>query len=156
MVIESVFESIIEPVSDADIDAIVGIENLAHSHPWPHQQFEQRLNKASQFSWCVKHNGVVQAYCFISQVLDQAELLNIAVDPACQGQGIARRLMQHFMAELPRPLTEVFLEVRESNAAAIALYDSLGFNEIGRRENYYPAAGKRGREDALLMAHHFF
>lgn len=142
----------ITAVEKSHIDSIVAIENQAHTHPWPASQFEQRLNQANQYSWCVHDEGRLVAYCFVSQVVDQVELLNIAVDPQMQGRGYGRQLMEFFMQALPKPYSEIFLEVRESNDAAIGMYEQLGFNEMGRREGYYPA--KKGREDALILGYH--
>lgn len=138
-------------VSANELAQIHAIEQRAHSHPWPLSQFENRMSGGSQLSWCVKDTSQkVLAYCFISKVVDQAELLNIAVDPDFQGKGIGAQLMQYFLDALPEETKEVFLEVRESNASAIALYDNLGFNQVGVRSNYYPSA--KGKEDALLFA----
>ena len=74
----------------------------------------------------------------------EREILNIAVEPAQRGRGLARRLLEQ---ELARSRGEWFLEVRESNAAARKLYESLGFREVGLRENYYPAPP----EHAIVM-----
>ena len=84
-------------------------------------------------------------------VLDEATLFNIAVDPAFQRRGLGRELLTHLIRELEtRDVFTLWLEVRASNVAAIALYESLGFNEATIRRNYYPTA--EGREDAIIMA----
>lgn len=84
-------------------------------------------------------------------VLDEASLFNIAVDPDFQRRGYARQLLEHLINELAaRGVLTLWLEVRESNLPAIALYEQLGFNQVSRRPRYYPTA--TGREDALLMA----
>ena len=90
-------------------------------------------------------HGVIQL------ILDEAHLLNITVRPQSQGQGYGLQLLEHLMAEAGRQGgRECFLEVRASNQSAYRLYERFGFNEIGRRRDYYPAAN--GREDALVMA----
>ena len=80
----------------------------------------------------------------------------LCVHPEQQGAGLGRRIAES--SARPKPphckVRSVFLEVRASNAAAIALYDTTGFNEIGRRRNYYPIAV--GREDAIVMAKELF
>jgi ribosomal-protein-alanine N-acetyltransferase len=78
-------------------------------------------------------------------------VLNVCVAPEEQHRGHGRRIVLRLL-DLARwhHAERVFLEVRPSNLRAIALYESLGFNEIGRRPNYYPA--KKGREDAVVMA----
>jgi ribosomal-protein-alanine N-acetyltransferase len=84
-------------------------------------------------------------------VLDELHLLNLTVDPDHQGQGQGRRALQHLHATADAAaMSDVWLEVRASNARAQALYLSQGYAEVGRRRDYYPA-GPLGREDALLM-----
>uniref|UniRef100_A0A0U1PBG9 [Ribosomal protein bS18]-alanine N-acetyltransferase n=1 Tax=Mizugakiibacter sediminis TaxID=1475481 RepID=A0A0U1PBG9_9GAMM len=93
----------------------------------------------------------VIGYGILSVAAGEAHVLNVCVTPAEQGRGHGRRLLQRLI-DLARwhGAERVFLEVRPSNAHAIAMYERAGFNEIGRRPNYYPAA--RGREDAIVMA----
>jgi ribosomal-protein-alanine N-acetyltransferase len=90
-------------------------------------------------------------YGVLSAAAGEAHVLNVCVAPHCQGEGLGRRLMRRLI-DLARwhRAERIFLEVRPSNPHAVALYDTLGFNEIARRANYYPAAG--GREDAIVMA----
>lgn len=96
-------------------------------------------------------NGKMAAFAITQVVLDEATLFNIAVDPDYQRQGLGRVLLEHLIDELEkRGVATLWLEVRASNAAAIALYESLGFNEATIRRNYYPTTD--GREDAIIMA----
>ncbi len=91
------------------------------------------------------------AFAITQVVLDEATLFNIAVDPDFQRRGLGRMLLEHLIDELEkRGVVTLWLEVRASNAAAIALYESLGFNEATIRRNYYPTA--QGHEDAIIMA----
>ncbi len=91
------------------------------------------------------------AFAITQVVLDEASLFNIAVDPAYQRRGFGRALLQHLIDQLlARDVMTLWLEVRASNAPAIALYEQLDFNQVSRRPNYYPCAS--GREDALIMA----
>lgn len=84
-------------------------------------------------------NGKMAAFAITQVVLDEATLFNIAVDPDYQRQGLGRALLEHLIDELEkRGVATLWLEVRASNAAAIALYESLGFNEATIRRNYYP------------------
>jgi len=87
----------------------------------------------------------------LSVAAGEAHLLNVCVAPRLQGEGHGRRLMKRLI-DLARwhQAQRIFLEVRPSNPRAIRLYHDLGFNEIGRRPNYYPA--RQGREDALVLA----
>ena len=91
------------------------------------------------------------AFAITQVVLDEATLFNIAVDPDFQRRGLGKALLEHLIDELEkRGVLTLWLEVRASNVAAIALYESLGFNEATIRRNYYPTAD--GREDAIIMA----
>src|SRR5690606_38019626 len=90
-------------------------------------------------------------YGILSVAAGEAHVLNCCVAPTSQGEGHGRRLMRRLI-DLARwhHAERIYLEVRPSNTAAIALYHDLGFNEIARRPKYYPTAS--GREDALVMA----
>lgn len=98
-----------------------------------------------------KHCG----HAVVSLVIDEAELLMITIAPEYQGRGLGKVLLQHTLQTLQKKgATCLFLEVRESNKAAIALYETLGFCETGRRSGYYPT--KKGREDALIYSIELF
>ena len=90
-------------------------------------------------------------FAVVQFVLDEASLLNIAVDPQLQKQGIGRILLDEVIHRaMVKQATTVFLEVRASNRRAITLYQMAGFNEMGLRKNYYPTS--HGKEDAVMMA----
>ncbi|WP_353407973.1 ribosomal protein S18-alanine N-acetyltransferase [Pseudoteredinibacter isoporae] len=131
--------------------SLIQIEQKAHSHPWPVNQFAQRLSCERHLLAALELDGHLVAYYVASQIADQAELLNISVAPEQQGRGMGARLLQHLIDRLDPKIREIFLEVRASNTAAIALYEKLGFHQLGSRPNYYPCH-KNGREDALLYA----
>ena len=96
-------------------------------------------------------SGEVRAYAILIPVLDEAELLNIGVAGAHQRKGLGREMLTGMLnAAREKNMRRVFLEVRSSNAAAIALYRSAGFGEIGLRRGYYRNAN--GSEDAITMA----
>jgi len=98
--------------------------------------------------------GKILAYGLVAIAVGEAHILNISVDPSEQGQGIGRRLLQYLIDTAQGRAETVFLEVRPSNAIAIALYEDMGFNEIGIRKDYYPA--ENGREDAIMLALQLF
>ena len=132
-----------------DLEAVAAIERRANQFPWPATQFADSL-RDSHWSWVLEHQGRVSGFAIYSLVLDEASLLNIAVDPQCQRRGFGRRLLQttlHLLRE--QGTVECFLEVRCSNRPAEMLYRSLGFSITGQRRDYYPAA--TGREDAHVM-----
>lgn len=84
----------------------------------------------------------------------EAHILNISVDQNEQGQGIGRRMLEHLIDSARGKAETIFLEVRPTNVGAIALYQNIGFNEIGIRKAYYPALN--GREDAIMLALELF
>ena len=133
-----------------DLEAVSRIELTAYPHPWTFGIFRDCL-AAGYECWVLERSGELIGYGVLSVAGGEAHVLNVCVAPSEQGHGWGRRVISRLL-DLARwhRAERVFLEVRPSNVAAVALYDSIGFNEIGRRPNYYP--GKRGREDALVMA----
>jgi len=100
-------------------------------------------------SFVVEKNGQVRGVLQWRNLGEEVEILDLAVDPALRRQGYAAFLLRNFLKDASRsPAKKVFLEVRESNAAAIALYQKFGFQISGRRPNYY----RNPQEDALLLA----
>ena len=135
--------------TEADIDAVLKIEYAAFSHPWTRGIFLDSLK--SYEVWLMFEGNQQVGHGVINVIIDEAHLLNITVKPESQGRGLGLRLLEHLMARAAQlKAGECFLEVRSSNQAAYRLYERYGFNEIGRRRDYYPAPG--GREDALVMA----
>lgn len=137
-------------LSTTDLPAAWQIEQRAHAFPWSEKTFfgnqgERYLNVK------LTVDDKMAAFAITQVVLDEATLFNIAVDPDFQRRGLGRMLLEHLIDELEkRGVVTLWLEVRASNAAAIALYESLGFNEATIRRNYYPTA--QGHEDAIIMA----
>ncbi|MFW3896168.1 ribosomal protein S18-alanine N-acetyltransferase [Pseudomonas bharatica] len=136
-------------MTEADLDAVLKIEYAAFSHPWTRGIFLDGLK--SYEIWLMFEGEQQVGHGVINVIIDEAHLLNITVKPESQGRGLGLRLLEHLMKrayELNG--RECFLEVRASNQSAYRLYERYGFNEVGRRRDYYPAPG--GREDALVMA----
>lgn len=132
-----------------DIEAVVSIERQVQFQPWTAQQFLDSLISGSRCTVLVQAERVV-GFCILQPVLDEANLLLMAIDPAMQGRGLGLELLNQSIEQLGGGCVMVFLEVRPSNQAAIGLYEKVGFNQVGVRKNYYPAA--TGREDAWVMA----
>ena len=136
-----------------DVDAVVAIEARAYSFPWTRGNFIDSLaaGYAAEVLHVVDAGQVALAGYFVALGgVDELHLLNITVAPEWQGLGLGHRLL-HAVSALgrERDLSQLFLEVRESNHRARALYRRFGFVEFGMRRGYYPAAG--GREDAVVM-----
>jgi ribosomal-protein-alanine N-acetyltransferase len=138
------------PMHEGDVRAVMEIERRAYQFHWTEGIFRDCL-RVGYSCWVMELAGSVAGYGVMSLVVGEAHLLNICVAPDWQRQGYGRLLLEHFM-ELARErgANQMFLEVRLSNQAAIALYEGQGFNEVGMRKNYYP--GEKGREDALILA----
>jgi ribosomal-protein-alanine N-acetyltransferase len=137
------------PMSEADIEAVLKIEYAAFSHPWTRGIF---LDSLKSYDCWVMFDGQQQVgHGVINVIIDEAHLLNITIKPESQGRGFGLLLLERLMQRaMELKAGECFLEVRASNQLAYRLYERYGFNEIGRRRDYYPAVG--GREDALVMA----
>ena len=138
------------PMTRHDIAQVAAIEGSAYEFPWSPQIFRDCLT-AGHKCWVLQEQGVVIGYGILSTGAGEAHVLNICVMPNQQKQGHGRRILKRLLdlARMHRA-TRVYLEVRPSNERAQAMYEHAGFNEIGRRPNYYPA--RRGREDAIVMA----
>ncbi|RKQ40011.1 ribosomal protein S18-alanine N-acetyltransferase [Enterobacter sp. R1(2018)] len=133
-----------------DLTAAYAIEQRSHAFPWSEKTFASNQGDR-YFNLRLDVDGEMAAFAVTQVVLDEATLFNIAVDPAYQRKGLGRQLLEHLISELEaRDVLTLWLEVRASNTPAIALYESLGFNEATIRRNYYPT--KEGREDAIIMA----
>ncbi len=140
----------ISSLNNTDLAAAFAIENRSHAFPWTEKTFHSNQGER-YFNLKLESQGALAAFAITQVVLDEATLFNIAVSPDFQRQGLGRMLLEHLIAELEkRDVFTLWLEVRASNAPAIALYQSLGFNEADIRRNYYPTAS--GREDAIVMA----
>ncbi|SDJ45861.1 ribosomal protein S18-alanine N-acetyltransferase [Pseudomonas abietaniphila] len=136
-------------MTEADLDAVLKIEYAAFSHPWTRGIFLDGLK--SYEIWLMFEGNQQVGHGVINVIIDEAHLLNITVKPESQGRGLGLLLLDKLMKrayELNG--RECFLELRASNQSAYRLYERYGFNEVGRRRDYYPAVG--GREDALVMA----
>jgi ribosomal-protein-alanine N-acetyltransferase len=140
----------LRPMREADLDAVMAIEERAYPFPWTRGIFRDCM-RAEYPMWVQERAGAIIGYGVLSIAAGEAHVLNLCVDPEVQGQGHGRRLLQALLRiARGQGVVRVFLEVRPSNPHAIALYHDEGFNEIGRRPRYYPAV--RGREDAIVMA----
>ena len=133
----------------ADIDAVAQLELLAFADPWTPQAFEAALSERhARFRVAHARDGGVVGYLIAWFVLDEAEIANLAVVPTARRHGVARALLEAIIAEARESrIARLFLEVRESNAAARALYASMGFLPIARRPRYY----RKPVEDAIVL-----
>lgn len=162
---EGVSELSFLPMSTADLDAVLAIESVSHIHPWTKGNFSDSLS-AGHWAYCVRPQledvvrgsyldpSVLWAYCILFPAVDELHLLNITVSPQLRRLGIGVKMMNAIEGvAAQQKMPRIILEVRPSNASALALYQSLGYEQIGVRKNYYPLDAANGlREDALVLA----
>jgi ribosomal-protein-alanine N-acetyltransferase len=139
----------VSAVLPGDIAAVAEIERASFSDPWSEESFRSMLgNPQTLFLVARDAERVVVGYTAGVGVREDGEILNVAVAPGARRQGVGALLLDAAIAELSnRRVTRLYLEVRESNAAAIALYRSRGFRQVTSRRNYY----RRPVENALVL-----
>lgn len=142
-------------LTEPDAEPISVLHALCFEAGWPSADMKTHILRDIGFAvdGVVNSNGceTIAGFILLRAVLDQAEVLTLAVHPAARKTGIARALLSRAEHHLDQSgVTSLFLEVAEDNAAALALYKSMGYDPIGRRPNYYRRAG--GRVAALNLA----
>ena len=138
------------PMQAGDIDAVMQVETSAYEFPWTKGIFADCMRVGYDCLVAIE-DGRIIAHAVLSIAAGESHILNLAIQREHQGQGIGKQFLVHLidLARLKSAQT-MMLEARPSNQAAIHLYQSAGFNEIGCRKAYYPAPD--GKEDALLFA----
>lgn len=141
----------VRPMQQDDLTQVLAIEEAVYPFPWTLGIFQDCL-RVGYCCWLMELDEAVIGYGVVSVVIDESHILNLCIHPDWQGRGLGSKLIQMLLKVSRRHGAETaFLEVRESNLAALALYQQLGFTEIGRRRDYYPLPEQR-REDALVMS----
>lgn len=138
----------IRSMQRSDLEAVIYIEQQVQFHPWSYKQFLESLD-CYQCTVLERQQQVI-GFCIMQPVLDEANLLLMAIASQYQGQGLGFDLLSDSIERLGEKCVQVFLEVRESNLAAIALYEKAGFHQIDLRKNYYPAPNHK-KEHAVIM-----
>ena len=140
----------IRPMTEADLDAVREIECRAYVYPWSRGIFVDCL-RVPYTCEILEQGGRVLGYAIMSMAADEAHLLNLCLDPRVCGRGLGALMLDHVMGiARDRRAAVLYLEVRPSNAPALALYRRAGFRRIGLRKDYYRSGP--GREDALVLA----
>lgn len=137
------------PMAVGDLDQVLDIERASFPTPWTRAAFcyEIEQNKVARCTVLRGRRGIVGYLC-LWEIGHEIHITNLAVHPEWRRRGMARQLLGAALIEgVARGVTLAFLEVRPSNTRALALYESLGFQVIGRRNGYYFDTG----EDALIM-----
>ena len=139
---------IIRKMNLGDVSAIAELEKICFSDPWSKNSIASEVENPLSYWLVAEVDGVVAGYVGSQTVLDAADMMNLAVSPECRRQGIGQALVNALVEHLQQnKVIALLLEVRVSNAPAVALYESLGFEQVGRRPKYY----HNPREDALIL-----
>lgn len=141
--------AMVRPMTAADVPRVVAIETLAFSSPWQADTILRLLGRpGAELLVLDLPDASVVGYAILWCILDQGELANIAIDEPWRGRSLGAFLLDRVLdTARERGVRTLFLEVRASNVAAAALYESRGFVEIGTRRNYYD----HPREDARVL-----
>jgi ribosomal-protein-alanine N-acetyltransferase len=138
----------IRPAQERDLDDVAAIERAVFNDPWSRRSFADLVNSRQVLFLVAADTTAVVGYAIALLTGIESELANLAVARLMQHQGLGRRLLgEALRAARDHGCREMFLEVRASNAAAISLYSSAGFEAVGRRVRYYA----RPIEDAIVM-----
>lgn len=140
----------VEPMTAADLDEVLGIEEASFTNPWTRPMFEQELrNEGLSHLYVLRtEDGRIAAFCMDWVVADELHINNLAVRPECRGQGVGRALLESvFVRAAALGARRATLEVRRSNGAALKLYERLGFSVAAIRKDYYD----HPVEDALIL-----
>lgn len=131
-----------------DLEQVCNIENQIFSKPWTREGFLSSLSDSNNIYLVVQRNDEIVGYCGLWGVVGEGQINNVAVKSLFRGQGIGQCMLTKLLQEGKKnSLTSFTLEVRESNAVAIGLYERLGFQPVGIRKNFY----EEPREGAVIM-----
>lgn len=134
-------------MSEPDLPAVLDIEQASFPTPWKRDHFLHEIAAPHSYPFVVECDGKVAGYVCLTSLFEEAQILDIAVAADMRGNGIARMLMEFAVnVSIDKGAEFLALEVRSTNAAAIALYERLGFARCGLRARYY-----EGVDDAVLM-----
>jgi ribosomal-protein-alanine N-acetyltransferase len=144
-------EAAFAPITPDTLDAVLAVEEQAYTHPWNRGNFLDSLRAGYQAQQLVA-GGAVIGYFVAMKGVDEVHLLNITVAPDCQRQGWARVLLDGLrLWARGQGALWLWLEVRTGNLRAQSVYTAHGFQRVGLRKRYYPAADNE-REDAVVMS----
>ncbi len=139
----------LRPMAERDLAQVAALERESYPFPWSEGIFSDCL-RVGYVCRVVELGFELVGYGVMSSGAGEAHILNLCVREGVRGRGVGRTLLRHLIELATAAAVEdVFLEVRPSNLAAIRLYQSLGFVQVGIRRGYYQAAG--GREDATVL-----
>ncbi|MGJ8682675.1 ribosomal protein S18-alanine N-acetyltransferase [Paraglaciecola sp.] len=137
------------PITPQSSDLGFELHNKGQPSPWSRKIFDDCLTPP-YFAYYLESNSDTVGYFIAMKVLDELTIMDIGVKESERGKGYGRDLIDYIIERSTKDkIQQVWLEVRQSNTAAIGLYESVGFNVIETRHDYY--INSKGREDALIM-----
>ncbi|WP_216782139.1 ribosomal protein S18-alanine N-acetyltransferase [Candidatus Profftia tarda] len=140
----------ISTLKNSDFKTAVNIERASQAFPWTEKTFLSNRGKYYH-NLKLEYGGTLVAFAITQVVCNEATLFNIAITPSKKRKGLARELLKYLINDLnKKEILILWLEVRHSNYAAIALYESLEFHKVSVRYDYYQTL--TGRENAIIMA----
>ena len=143
----------IRPMRESDIAAVIAMERASYPFPWSEGIFRDCL-RVGYICRVIDIDDLVVGHAILSLGAGEAHILNVCIGEAFRNRGIGRHLLAYLLERAQASgMAEAFLEVRPSNVAAIRLYQSMGFEQVGQRRGYYQASG--GREDAAVLRKRF-
>lgn len=137
---------IIRKAAAEDISAIAEIEKASIPQPWSEAAFADALAQENAVTLVAEANGEIAGFITGVFIFDNADIYSVATAEQYRKNGIGAKLLKAFFDTLPNEVETVGLEVRESNSAAISLYEKNGFERVGMRRNFY----EQPRENAIL------
>ena len=139
---------LISEMMPEDIPEVAALERQTFSVPWSENGFLTSLQSPDTLYLTVRQEGRLAGYCGLLQSFDEADIMNVAVAPEFRNRGVGRRMLSALMDRgRKRGILRYTLEVRQSNAAALHLYEKLGFVSVGIRKNFY----EKPTESAVIM-----
>ena len=141
----------IESMTVDDISQVAEIERQIFSIPWSEKSFKDSMESDNTIYIVAKEDNNVAGYAGMYLSFEEGNITNVAVNPSSRRKGIGEKIVRDILNRAyEKGVRDVFLEVRETNSAAIALYEKIGFKEEGIRKNFY----EKPKENALIMWKH--
>ena len=135
-------------MNESHVAQVAALEKVCFSMPWSENSIRSELTNPLSLWLVAEEDGILLGYIGSQSVMDEADVMNVAVDPNRRREGIALKLVEALVAALnEKNVRALLLEVRASNEPAKALYERQGFAQVGKRPNYY----RNPKEDALIL-----
>ncbi len=144
----------IKLAKQSNISSLAQLDREANLTPWTREEYQESFNSPNQFIYIATHSNKIIGCLVYNIVLDEAEILQFWIIKDLQNKGYGTQFLNNFLLKIIHlyKVEKVFLEVRDSNKVALRLYQSLGFNQVGVRNNYYQVDG--WQFDAIIMLKH--